>query len=48
MYKKIVTAAFLALLLSACSGNIQTSTPDEIFDAVDGTSNLANDPDSDL
>ncbi len=48
MYMKIITATFIALLLSACSGNIQTSTSDEIFDAVDGTSNLANDPDSNL
>ena len=48
MYMKIVAATLMTLLLSACSGNIQTSTPDEIFDAVDGTSNLANDPDSNL
>lgn len=48
MYMKIVTVAIFGLFLSACSGNIQTSTPNEIFDAVDGTSNLANDPDSNL
>ena len=36
------------ILLSGCSANIQLTTPDEIFDATDGTSNHADDPNSNL
>lgn len=38
----------MVLFLNACSGDIRLSTPDEIFDAIDGTTNHANDPDSAL
>ena len=48
MYLKIIISLFLVSVLTACSGNIQNSTPDEIFDAIDGMTNHANEPDSDL
>ncbi len=48
MFQKLITVVLLSLFLIGCSGNTLTSTPDEIFDATDGTSNHANDPDSGL
>ena len=52
MYQKIFRIMFVSLLtvlfLNACSGDVRLSTPDEVFDAIDGMSNHANVPDSDL
>lgn len=43
-----VTLFFMSTLFSTCSHNVHFSTPDQIFDDIDGTTNHANDPDSNL
>ncbi|MEE9303690.1 MAG: hypothetical protein V3U84_07875 [Thiotrichaceae bacterium] len=48
MFQKIIISTFLVTFLIGCSGNIVSFTTDKILDEIDGTSNHANDPDSNL
>lgn len=46
--KLFLVNAIAIILLAGCSANYQVTSPDEIFDATDGTSNHADDPNSNL